>query len=279
MVESQQFDLNDYYSALSSFDKAVCEACAVSNFTADLVVANYIGHSSHVFTRLCVHSEALISSLPKSRWAKRDYESWDFSVIAAHVRAVMEGYLLFGYLAETPKSEDEWYVKLNIMHLNDCTRRIRLHANIKNSVDEQQFRLQQDELKQRLKVNGYFDSLSAQLKKNLLKGRALMIPTREELLSQLGENVGDFNAFYDAVSNYTHILPMSYYRMDSNGRGTGAYNHSDLSYIIVSLNKCTNWLVSSTDRMIEFFPNSKGVRKGKKSKFTLGPKENTRNRK
>jgi hypothetical protein len=279
LTDTIEFSMDDYYLSLSSFDKAVCEACAVSNFTGDRYVVHYKGQSSHIFTRLCVHAQALISSLPKSRWAKRDYESWDFSIIAAHVRALMEGYLLFTYLSETPKSEQEWYVKLNVMHLNDCNRRIRLHQNISSEEDEKGFREQQEEIKQRLRDTEYFCELPVKLQKILLSGKALMIPSRDELLNKLGVDVGEFNAFYDVISNYTHILPISYYRSESNGRGTGVYNRTDLSYIVLSLKNCTEWLMASTNRMVELFPDSQIVRKGKKSKFTMGPKENMRNRK
>lgn len=271
--------MDDFHFALSTFDKAVCEACAVSNFIGSRYVVHYKGYSSHIFTRMCLHAHALISALPKSRWARRDYECWDFSLIAPHVRALMEGYLLFFYLSETPTSEDEWYVKINVMNLNDCTRRVRLHENIKNTEDEEGFREQQLELKGRLQGSKYFKDLPPKIQKQLLTGKALMIPSRDELLEQLNIDVGEFNGFYDVVSNYTHILPISYYRSEANGRGTGVKNRADLSYIVASLVNSTHWLTSSTDRMVELFPDTAKVRKGKKSKFSLGPKENTKNRK
>jgi hypothetical protein len=277
LTDNVRLSIDDYYPALSSFDKAVCEACAVSNFTANRYVKHYKGQSSYVFTRLCSYSSALISALPKSRWAKRDYESWEFGNIAAHVRAVMEGYLLFSYLSETPQSEQEWYVKLNIMHLNDCTRRVRLHKNIRNEEGESSFQTHEGEIKQRLRDTEYFCKLPIKLQKALLSGKALMIPSRDELLTKLEIDTGWFNAFYDLLSNYTHILPMSYYRMESNGRGTGVFNQVDLGYIKTSLECCTEWLTSSTNRMVELFPDSKTVRRGKKSKFPTGPKENRRN--
>jgi len=104
-----------------------------------------------------------------------------------------------------------------------------------------------------------------------------MIPSRDELLEKLDIDIGEFNAFYDIISNYTHILPISYYRSEANGRGTGVQNQTDLSYISLSLIKATHWLNVTTERMVELFPDADTVRKGKKSKFTLGPKENTKN--
>lgn len=277
--ESIGYSIEEFYVALSAFDKAVCEACAVSNFTGNRYVVHYKGYSSHIFTRMCLHSQGLISALPKTRWAKRDYECWEFSLIAPHVRALMEGYLLFFYLSETPISEDEWYVKLNVMHLNDCTRRIRLHQNIKGTEDEAGCREQQAELKERLKGSEFFKELPSKLQKQLLTGKALMIPSRDELLEKRGADVGEFNAYYDLVSNYTHILPISFYRSEANGRGSGVYNQSDLSYIVLFLIKATQWLSTSTERMVELFPDAAKVKKGKKSKFPLGPKENMKNRK
>ncbi|MEI8609556.1 hypothetical protein P4S70_11270 [Enterovibrio sp. Hal110] len=278
-TEPVGYRMDDFHTALSALDKAVCEACAVSNFTGSRYAVHYKGFSSHIFTRMCLHSQGLISALPKTRWAKRDYECWEFSLIAPHVRALMEGYLLFFYLSEEPLSEDEWYVKLNVMHLNDCTRRVRLHQNIRSTEDEAGCREQQVELKERLKDSEYFKKLSPKIQKQLLTGKALMIPSRDELLEKLEADIGEFNAFYDVVSNYTHILPISYYRSEANGRGTGVQNRTDLSYIVLSMLKAIYWINISTERMIELFPDAAKVRKGKKSKFTLGPKENTRNRK
>ncbi|WP_305819388.1 hypothetical protein [Photobacterium leiognathi] len=272
------YGIDEFYLALSAFDKAVCEACAVSNFTGNRYVVHYKGHSSRIFTRMCLHSQGLISALPKTRWAKRDYECWEFSLIAPHVRALMEGYLLFFYLSETPISEDEWFVKLNIMHLNDCTRRVRLHQNIRSAENEAGCREQQVELKERLQGSEYFKGLPVKLQKQLLTGKALMIPSRDELLEKLGADVGEFNAYYDLVSNYTHILPISYYRSEANGRGTGVQNQTDLSYIVFFLINATYWLSISTERMVELFPDAAKVRKGKRSKFSLGPKENMKNR-
>ncbi|HDZ9157177.1 hypothetical protein FLL80_11270 [Vibrio cholerae] len=277
--ESIGYTLDDFYVAMSTFDKVVCEACAVSNFTGNRYAVHYKGYSSHIFTRMCLHSVGLISALPKTRWAKRDFECWDFSLIAPHVRALMEGYLLFFYLSEIPISEDEWYVKLNVMHLNDCTRRIRLHQNMRCAEDEANFREHQVELQQRLQSSEFFNELPSKLQKQLLTGKALMIPSREELLEKLGADLGEFNAFYDVVSNYTHILPIAYYRSEANGRGSGVQNRTDLSYIVLSLLKVTHWLSVSTERMVELFPDAAKVRKGKKSRFTLGPKENTKKQK
>lgn len=277
--KSVGYSIEEFYVALSAFDKAVCEACAVSNFTGNRYAVHYKGYSSQIFTRMCLHSQGLISALPKTRWAKRDYECWEFSLIAPHVRALMEGYLLFFYLSETPISEDEWYVKLNIMHLNDCTRRIRLHQNIRSIEDEAGCREQQGELKERLQGSEFFKGLPSKLQKQLLTGKALMIPSRDEILEKLDADVGEFNAYYDLVSNYTHILPISYYRSEANGRGSGVYNQTDLFYIVLFLIKATHWLSISTERMVGLFPDAAKVRKGKKSKFPLGPKENMKNRK
>ena len=268
------YSIDDYHLALNAFDKAVCEACAVSNSIGNQTVSPYKGYSTSIFTRMCIHSQALISALPKSRWAKRDYECWDLSIIAPHVRALMEGFLLFSYISETPSNEDEWFVKLNVMNLNDCTRRIRVHNNIHNEGDEKGFIKSKQEIKGRLLGSDYFKALTIQTQKHILSGKALMVPSRDELLEKLDLPVGEFNAFYDVVSNYTHILPISFYRMEPNGRGSGVRNSSDLSYIIQSLNVCLTMLIPATDRLEELFPDTKKFRKGKKSKFTIGPKDN-----
>ncbi|MEN0678666.1 hypothetical protein [Plesiomonas shigelloides] len=273
--ENKIFDDTDYALALRTFDIAVCEAMAVSQTIGSQYVAPYIGYSSHIFTRMNVHAKALIEAVPRSRWVKRNAVSWDLCVSASHTRALMEGFLLFSYLSEVPGSELEWQTKVNIMHMNDCARRKRLFKNFDNDIERNKFLSMEDEIKARLLGNEYFLSLDMKLRKQCLNGNVLMIPSRDEILTQLGIDCGQFNGLFDTLSNYTHILPMSFYNMEANGRGTGIRNDADFCYIIMSLLISANILSFATDTMVNFFPTVSGVRKGLKSKFNQGPKENT----
>ena len=111
-------------------------------------------------------------------------------------------------------------------------------------------------------------------KKQALNGKILMIPTRDMILESIGIDVGFFNGLFDLLSNHTHVLPMSFYRMEPNGRGTGMCNNADLGYTTLSLIICGNLLDAATNKMTEQFPFTEKHRQGIKSKFSPGPKEN-----
>lgn len=263
--------LDDYLHSLQDFDAAVCEAVAVSQASAGVFVKPNLGWAVSVFTRLCIHSVCLISAAPQSRWNSSDFDNWDFSCVAGHGRAIIEGYLTFVYLIEQ-SNEDEWYVKQNVMHLNDCVRRIRLHDNLGSPSSEiKKFRDQADELRERLRHSKYFNKLSSVTQKECLSGKWVHIISKGELLEKARFNKAEYQALYDLLSNYTHILPMSFYRIEPEGRGTGLENDVDRAYIYTLLDMCEQVMVGATDKMVEFFPNAVTSRQGINSKFSPGP--------
>lgn len=211
-----------YEAALAKFDTAICEAIAVSQASSGRLPAINVGYASHVFTRMCGAGISLIRAVPLSRWVLADFDDWQFGAVAGHARSLLDGFLLFNYLIEPAKSEAELKARINVMHLNDCTRRIELHTNLGFTQDLEGFENQRDKLRVRLNGNEYFKSLPAPVQKNCLNGRFLMIDTRDEILAKVDFEKGQYGALYDLWSQHVHILPISFYRMEANGRGTGS---------------------------------------------------------
>ncbi|MGQ7808149.1 hypothetical protein ACUN3I_21345 [Hafnia alvei] len=271
-LERRDFTIDEFHHFLREFDKAVCEANAVSQGVGVRMAKAYQSWSTYIFSRICIHASIMISNVPKSRWAKRDYDFWDFASIASHVRAIREAELLFMYLSEVPESEEEWSAKLNVMHMNDCVKRIELFTTSENTEILDFYLDQKNIITERLNTNPVFLSLEDGTRKRCLSGKALMIPNRDELLLKLGQEPKSFKVMFDFLSHYTHILPMSFYKMEPNGRGTGCFNDYDFGYMIMGMLLCTESLTQCTDRFVELFPDVKRLRKGTKSKFTLGPK-------
>ena len=54
-----------------------------------------------------------------------------------------------------------------------------------------------------------------------------MIDSRDERLPRLGIAPKTFNALWDLLSQYTRVLPLSFYRLELNGQGTGVENVTD----------------------------------------------------
>jgi hypothetical protein len=127
---SPSFTKKQYLEALKAFDAAVCEAIAVSQAAAGIFAPAHKGYATKIFTRVCGYSTALIRAVPRSRWVHSDSEFWDFGSVAGYCRAIFEGQLLLWYVIKQPVSDDEWSARLNVMHLNECSRRIEILGGV-----------------------------------------------------------------------------------------------------------------------------------------------------
>jgi hypothetical protein len=94
------------------------------------------------------------------------------------------------------------------------------------------------------------------------------------MLAKVGFEKGQFDALYDLWSQHVHILPLSFYRIEPNGRGTGLENSVDRAYMFQALEVCSEVLTEATDLVVQQFPDVASVRKGMKSAFSPGPAEN-----
>jgi len=268
---------NNYKLILEKFDAAVCEAIAISQASSGRLPVMNVGYASHVFTQMCGAAVSLIRAAPMSRWVRSDSEDWRFGAIAGHARSILDGCLLFNYLIQPYQSELELRARINVMHLNDCTRRMDLHKNLEFTDDIEGFEMQRSELQERLTKNDYFNSLPRDVQKRCISGKYLFIDSRDELLSKAGFKKGEFNALYDLWSQHIHILPLSFYRTEPNGRGTGVENDCDRGYMVQALEICKDVIVQASDLMEKNFPDISPVRKGINSKFSPGPDENKPN--
>lgn len=274
LVEAPTTTRADYLASLNRFDAAICEAIAVSQAASNRFVAAHKGYATKLFTRLCAHGIAMIRAVPLSRWVQSNSENWDFSCAAPHSRAILEGYLLFSYVLETPESKEEWSAKLNVMHLNDCTRRIKLFTNFHNPDQVKSLSIQADEIRERLTKNAFFQSMPTPKQKRFMEGEYLMIDSRNERLEKLGFDQKTFNGIWDLLSQNTHILPLSFYRIEANDRGTGLENDADRGYLTRFLEITKDVLEESTNLMVGAFPDTGGARKGIDSGFSPGPRSN-----
>ncbi|TPI56163.1 MULTISPECIES: hypothetical protein [unclassified Mesorhizobium] len=266
--------IRDYVEALAEFDAAVCEALAVGQAGGPREAVPYFGYGTHIFTRLCAHAIGIIRAAPRSRWVQSDSEFWDFSAIAGHVRALIEGRMLFAYIVDIPENFDEWGAKLDVMNLYDCCRRQRLFAGLGHKDQRDGFKEQAAEIRSRLTNNPWFTKLDDKLQKKLLEGNDLTIWTRNEQLEHVGIEPKYFYWMWDTLSQHTHVLTFSFYRLEANGRGTSIMNEVDLGYLTMFLQVATSMLTPCIDKMVEMFPDKVDARKGLDSKFSPGPRRN-----
>lgn len=266
-------DPKSYEEILNDMDSAVCEAMSVGQYIGHQIAEPHIGYSTHIATRINCHAVSIMMCAPKSRWVKPAFEHWDFSAIAGHARSILEGYLFLVYISSKPQSEDEWRARLNVMHMNDCVRRLKL---FKNGLGPQfEFYSEQKRIiTERLEGNKYFQALPDGVRRGCLKGQYLMISTQDEMVERVGWDVNSFRVLWDVMSQYAHVLTLSFYNMEVNGRGTGLENEADRSYMTMSLALAAEAVSKSTDILMGFFPGALQVRRGIASQFSPGPYAN-----
>lgn len=274
MTNTLSVDRSAYQAALDKLDTAVCDAIAVSQASANRIAAPNWSYATKVFARLCSVGMAMVRTAPLSRWVRSDFENWDFGAVAGHACGLLDGCLLFYYLIKTHESDAELQVRIDVMNINDCSKRIELHKNLGNLSDAADFEVQKIELQNRLKSNEYFATLPNNLQEKCLNGSLLMIDSRDEIFAALLLPKNQIDALYDLWIQHLHILPMSFYRMEPNGRGTGLENDTDTNYITQAFEVSAALLSTATDYMVEQFPNAIDSRKGIESIFQPGPAKN-----
>lgn len=275
-LHDQQSEIpeSDYSQSLKKMDVATCEAMAVSQAIKIDHVAKHIGYSVHIYKRICRHAVSLISAVPRSRWVTSDFENWDFACAAGQSRAIMEGYLLFRYLVIPPSCNDEWVTKFLVLYLNDRVRRAKMMADLMVTEAAEQWSSEVEELRIRLNSNPWFLALDKEVRKGCLSGKYLMVQNRDHILELAGLDRGQFNAAWDLLSQYAHMLPMSFTSSEPDGRGSGEENQQDKDYIGATVACCADILNTATNIMTTEFPATKIVRQGIDSRFYKGPKSN-----
>jgi hypothetical protein len=232
-----------------------------------------VGYATYVFARMCAHGTAAIRAVPLSRWTESDHEEWGFHLLACHARALLEGNLYFHYLM-SPTNEDleEGRARITLLQLNDCSSRLKMFAD--NPEQRKGFERQRDELVARLKTIPFFQQLAEPIKAQCLSGKKAWFMDRAKLVEMVGMEKGQFDVIWDLWSQHSHIHPMSFYRMEANGRGSGLDNDTDRTYLTTSMLISAGILEGATDKMVEVFPDVADVRRGLDSRFSPGPKSN-----
>lgn len=272
--DNKNFTIDDYKEALRNFDAATCDAIAVSQASASIMELPTVGYSTHIFARMCSYAIMAISAVPKSRWSRREFEHWDISAIAGHARALLEGYLLFWYLAEAPDDEDVQRAYVQTMHMYDFKKRISMNLFSQESHEIESIETTEQEIKSRLESTNTFQNLDKKLQNEILAGKKLMIKPKHEIIQSTGFEQQEFDLLWTFFSQYIHVFSFNFYRIEPNGRNTGLFNQFDLSTQTLSLIISTALLSSATERMVELFPDSASKRQGINSKFSPGPIRN-----
>lgn len=275
LMTSSTSTREDYLQALGYLDSAVCEALAVGQAQAGREASPCFGYATYLFARLCSHGAAAVRAAPLSRWVSSDHEDWGFDVLACHARALLEGNLYFHYfIAPTDDGLDEGRARITLLQLNDCCSRLKLLSGD----DEQRawFEQQRDELQDRLRSIPFFQQLAPGVQTQCLSGKKAWFLDRAQLVELVGMHKSNFDPLWDLYSQHSHIHPVSFFRMEPNGRGSGLECDPDRIYLAVAMLLSASILEGATDKIVEAYPDVAGERQGIHSKFSPGPKSNQR---
>lgn len=241
-------DDRTYRDALGAFERAVYTAIAVSGELSGRPSAtSQIFWASVLFARLCNFSVSLSKLLPGSAYSsgKAD-EVWDNSSVSSLARDIFECFLLFHYLCIDPGAPAEASARQTLMHLHDCTMRLRVF-HVEETAERIFYEGEQVRLRELLESNVYFAALSEKRRKRLLAGRDLMFLSQDEILDRLGEDRTLFRRHYEMLSAHTHSLPLAFYSGLEDGRGRGVENPAEKNYMAQSVATVARFLARASE--------------------------------
>jgi hypothetical protein len=172
----------EYLEKLNLLDSATCEACAVSQATANRYVESNIGYATKVFSQICNSSISLMKSLPHTRWISADFFTWSFSSYAPHIRMILEGCIIFHYLTKDGSTEEK-EARVLLMHAYDCAKRIKFFMECNDKNEASFFESEMHNRKRKLLSNKYFSEMMGKLNngeaKRYLQGENMLLDTRD----------------------------------------------------------------------------------------------------
>jgi hypothetical protein len=185
-------------------------------------------------------------------------ENWDFASAAGITRSILEVRLAFFYLCIEKVDSLEWNCRWNTLNIHDCTSRIHLFESMTDTKEELEgFGKQQDELRQRLAENHFFQNLETGLKKRILNGQVAYLHPLEEIARRAGIELNNFRLIYKLFSSQVHGLPLSFYRMAEQNRGRGVHSESEEGYTALSMEMATQLLEAAQLEMQGLFNEKK----------------------
>ena len=247
-----------YDYALDAFEDYVQLATTVSGSIHHQPVDNRSFWASVLFAKLCVTSVSLVQLLPGSRMFASKFDNWDASSVATLSRNLIENYHAYFYLCIEKIPDAEWQCRLQLFNLHDCLTRKKILTDFQIiGEDLPKFEQQANELREILKQNSFFLTLTEYEQKRVLKGDQAFYFNREAIEQRMGAGESDLKAMYRMLSIQAHTLPMSFSRTIEQRRGTGVETDTELHYINMAIEYVIPYLQLATQQIIELYPSGR----------------------
>jgi hypothetical protein len=254
----------EYQAALSAYTVEVERISADSLAAANLRAGDQRYWASVLMIRLVAVASAILFICPDSV-LNPDGLLWDFGGVAALIRSVFEAVLMLFYLGIEDVPEDEWKLRIAVVHLHDCTERIRLFYGYGMYDQLASFIPMATEFRRRIRENQAFASIFATTQKDILRGDRPTIFGKGEILKRIGEEPGPILNYYRFVSNYIHNFPFGFHRTGEQGRDL-TINEVDVVYTGQALRWAAEWLSKAAQAYEAKF---KGLTQFGKRKFDV----------
>jgi hypothetical protein len=125
-----------------------------------------------------------------------------------------------------------------------------------NEEQVQGFEVQADELRNRLRSNSHFLTLSLGQRNKYLNGQSPYMLSLEEIGVRAGIQLAEFRWLYVFLSSHVHGLPMSFYRMgipEGDGRGRGIPTPTEENYTAMCLSLAASLLTRTKAEVHDLF--------------------------
>jgi hypothetical protein len=228
-----------YKDGLKKFTAVVKRLYESSTAAKNVDAGQHRYWASVIVTRICSLSASVLWVCPGSVLNPRSL-TWDFEGVAALCRSTFEAILMLFYFLEQV-SEDEWKLRIKLVHLADCTERIRLFHWMGGFDDLAGFVPTAVSLRAQIEANPVFQSLPERVQKELRTGNNATLFGKGEIIRRANEDPEQELRFYRFISNYVHCLPLGFHRTAMHNR-SGTENEVDKSYMGMTLDFTAQWL-------------------------------------
>lgn len=179
-------------------------------------------YASLFFTRICLNFIGLLRTTPGSKYYEqvKGIAVRDVGSQATLGRALIEGYFAFHYHCIMVDTEDESEFKRILWRYHEESQRLKmLEAGVPGSKHLNEVEERKKESKDSLELNGFFQSLSEGLRKDLLRGEKFKHLQNVDLCHDCDISIGYYKSTYRYLSAFAHYNPFSIQQFDSSRNG------------------------------------------------------------
>ncbi|MFP5234410.1 MAG: DUF5677 domain-containing protein [Acidobacteriota bacterium] len=234
-----------YSKQLKEFTKQAKRAFETSIEAKDIDAGAQRYWASVLLVRISCLCASVLQICPRSVLNERGL-NWDAQGVCSLCRTIFEAVLVLHYvLEEVP--EEEWEARITLIHLADCTERIRFFSQHGDHNNVASFVVAAVGLRERLQSNSFFQLLPEKKRKQLLNGETPCFLSKTQIISSLGRDPDPVLYSYRWLSNHTHTFPFGFHRTREHHRD-GTENEVDRSYFAVALELASGWMSFAIDR-------------------------------